>query len=51
MSNSMEKKIKEYFKNKYGWKITDREYTEVSDSLYHLGKAIHLYLSKKDILK
>lgn len=48
-SPKIEKQIKEYFKRKYNIKLSDWDYMEVSDSLYHLGKAI--FLSQKYQIK
>ena len=38
------KEIREYFKQKYNWDMTQDDYQEVSQSLYYLGKAIHNFL-------
>lgn len=37
----IEKEIKEYFKRKYNWEMTDDDYQETAQSLYYLGKAIY----------
>jgi hypothetical protein len=36
-----ENEIREYFKRKYNWDMTEDDYQEVSQSLYYLGKAIY----------
>ena len=40
-SPNQEKIIREYFKRKYNLDLTDKDYLEVSQSLYYLGKAIY----------
>lgn len=48
-SPKIEKQIREFFKRKYNIELSEEDYLEVSDSLYHLGKAI--FLSQKYQLK
>lgn len=36
-----EKEIREYFKQKYNWDMSEDDYQEVSQSMYYLGKAIY----------
>jgi hypothetical protein len=50
LSKKIEQQIRKYFKDKYNIDLTDEDYLEVSQSLYHLGKAIYrsLYLNQKD---
>ena len=45
VNSKSEQEIRKYFKEKYNWDMTDRDYQETSQSLYYLGKAI--YLSSK----
>lgn len=41
LGDSSEQKIRDYFKRKYNWDMTDADYQETSQSLYYLGKAIY----------
>lgn len=40
-ADNQEKIIREYFKRKYGLKLTEKDYQEISQSLHFLGKAIY----------
>lgn len=42
-NKQIEKEIRQYFKKKYNLELTDKDYLEVSQSLYFLGKAIYSY--------
>jgi len=37
----IEKEIRQYFKKKYNWDMTEDDYQETAQSLYYLGKAIY----------
>lgn len=43
LDNQIQQRIRELFKQKYNWNMTDNEYEEVRESLRHLGKAIFMY--------
>lgn len=47
MQENSEQDIRNYFKKKYNLKLTNKDYLEVSQSLYFLGKAIYRSLQLK----